>query len=517
VGCVRYAYEAVLIFLINPPVSKPSEPPAGIARLSGMLTRHRVEHALLDVNLEGLLYLLGLPLPSGRSETAWTKRSFRHRDLNISALRDSRLYLHPDRYKRAVKDIGRVLHDVTPEGITVGLADYSNDALVPTKSADLLLAAERPELNPFYPYFSLKLRELFDRKPPSMAGISLNYLSQALCTFSIIGFIRREFPSVKVVLGGGLVTSWMKNLAWQNPLAGLVDHFIAGPGEFQLLSLLGVKTLNKRIPRPDYSSLPCGQYLSPGFILPYSASSGCYWNRCDFCPEEAEQNPYVPIPLKQVIEDLQELSKRTNPSLIHLLDNAISPVLLEALCKDKPAAPWYGFARVSSQLADPVFCAALKRSGCAMLKLGIESGDQGVLDALDKGISVEMASVVLRNLKKAGISTYVYLLFGTPVETEASAGKTLEFTAQHSDCINFLNLAIFNMPICGKASADLSTRTFSDGDLSLYSDFVHPQGWDRKKVRLFLDREFKRHPAVSSILKKEVPVFTSNHAPFFVK
>lgn len=150
-----------------------------------------------------------------------------------------------------------------------------------------------------------------------------------------------------------------------------------------------------------------------------------------------------------------------------------------------------------------------------MLKLGIESGDQEVLDALDKGISVEMASVVLKNLKKAGIATYVYLLFGTPVETETSARKTLAFTVKQSEFIDFLNLAIFNMPICGKASAELSARTFSEGDLSLYAAFEHPQGWDRRKVRLFLDREFRRQPAVASILKKEVPVFTSNHAPFF--
>ncbi|MDP2157545.1 MAG: radical SAM protein, partial [Nitrospirota bacterium] len=349
----------------------------------------------------------------------------------------------------------------------------------------------------------------------SMVGISLNYLSQALCTFSMIGFIRREFPGVKLVLGGGLVTSWMKNLAWQDPFAGLVDHFIAGPGEFQLLALLGKNADKQTLPVPSYQSLPCAQYLSPGFILPYSASSGCYWNRCDFCPEEAEGNPYSSISSEQVVADLHMLKQETDPSLIHLLDNAISPALLNHLCRNNIEAPWYGFARVSPQLADPDFCAALKRSGCVMLKLGIESGDQGVLDALRKGISVEMASGVLKNLNKAGIATYVYLLFGTPVETETSARKTLEFTAQHSDCIDFLNLAIFNMPICGKASADLSIRTFSDGDLSLYADFVHPQGWDRKKVRLFLDREFRRNPAIASILKHEVPVFTSNHAPFF--
>jgi hypothetical protein len=36
-------------------------------------------------------------------------------------------------------------------------------------------------------------------------------------------------------------------------------------------------------------------------------------------------------------------------------------------------------------------------------------------------------------------------------------------------------------------------------------------------IRQFLDKEFKRHPAIASILRRDPPVFTSNHAPFFVK
>jgi radical SAM superfamily enzyme YgiQ (UPF0313 family) len=250
--------------------------------------------------------------------------------------------------------------------------------------------------------------------------------------------------------------------------------------------------------------------------LPYSGSTGCYWNRCEFCPEKAEGNPYVPIPVKQVISDLKSLAEETDPMLMHLLDNAISPVLLDALSGDNIGTPWYGFARISPHLTDPDFCVSLKRAGCVMLKLGIESGEQDVLDRLQKGINIDKASVVLRNLKKAGISTYVYLIFGTPAETETGARKTLEFTVKHSDSIDFLNLAIFNMPICGVPDPGIETRSFYDGDLSLYTDFTHPDGWDRKRVRLFLENEFRRHPAVSAILKNDPPVFTSNHAPFFV-
>jgi radical SAM superfamily enzyme YgiQ (UPF0313 family) len=167
-------------------------------------------------------------------------------------------------------------------------------------------------------------------------------------------------------------------------------------------------------------------------------------------------------------------------------------------------------------LTDPGFCIALRQSGCVMLKLGLESGDQGVLDQMQKGISLEEASAVLKNLKKAGIATYVYLLFGTPPEGEEEARKTLEFVVSHHEDIDFLNVAIFNLPAHGPDSKQLDTRVFYDGDLSLYVDFEHPKGWNRKKVRQFLDKEFARHPAIASILRRDPPVFTSNHAPFFV-
>jgi radical SAM superfamily enzyme YgiQ (UPF0313 family) len=151
-----------------------------------------------------------------------------------------------------------------------------------------------------------------------------------------------------------------------------------------------------------------------------------------------------------------------------------------------------------------------------MLKLGLESGDQSVLDHLQKGVILEKASQALKSLKKAGIATYVYLLFGTLAETLTEARRTLDFVVGHSDCIDFLNLALFNLPVCSPETLMVETKRFYEGDLSLYTDFIHPKGWNRIKVRGFLDKEFKRHPAIAGILRREPPFFTSNHAPFFV-
>jgi radical SAM superfamily enzyme YgiQ (UPF0313 family) len=419
-------------------------------------------------------------------------------------------------------DLNRLLEMAAmAHGVRLGLANYQDPELSPARSADLIRAAERPEQNPFYPYFKKRLGQVVDEAQPSVLGFSLNYLSQALCTFAMIGFLKRHCPGLKLVLGGGLVTSWMRRPSWQNPFPGLVDSLVAGPGEVPLLAILNLAgrmqgELTVLHTPPDYASLPIEDYFSPGVILPYSASNGCYWNRCLFCPERAEGNPYIPIPVDRVLLDLSTLVKKMKPLLVHFLDNAIRPALMEKIADHPPGVPWYGFARITDHLTQLDFCLALKKSGCVMLQLGLESGDQGVLDQMEKGMELGVASLALKVLKKAGIATYVYLLFGTPPETIREARRTLEFTVQHHDQIGFLNLALFNLPIYAREDQKLETEKFYEGDLSLYTGFSHPQGWNRNLVRQFLDKEFKRHPAIASILRRDPPIFSSNHAPFFV-
>jgi hypothetical protein len=152
-----------------------------------------------------------------------------------------------------------------------------------------------------------------------------------------------------------------------------------------------------------------------------------------------------------------------------------------------------------------------------MLQIGLESGSQKVLDSFSKGIDLKTAQRSLENLKQAGIATYVYLLFGTPWETETDAEKTLDFAVKNSESITFLNLALFNLPASGPQTGELDTTPLDAGDLSLYRRFTHPAGWHRQKIRRFLDNKFRRHKAIAAILRNDPPVFTSNHAPFLTE
>lgn len=502
------------IILIHPPVAKCSEPPAGIARLASCLNANAIPYETIDANLEGLLYLLKSASGNNTLSDRWTKRACKNLDRHLAAMKNIGTYQNPGRYGQAVKDINRLLNVAAkPFHVALSLTDYRDRRFSPVKSADLIASAHNPQANPFYPYFKNRLTNAL-RSNPDFIGLSLNYLSQALCTFAMIGFIKNIHPRQKIILGGSLVTSWMKLGAHLHTFGGLVDEIVEGAGEQKLLEILG--TQNKLIHNaPAYDDFPLDQYLSPGLIIPYSGARGCYWRQCAFCPEKAEGNAYHPLEASQANAELQELTRQMNPTLIHLLDSSISPSLLQTLSQNPPGAPWYGFVRVTAHLADEDFCLSLKKSGCAMLKLGIESGDQNVLDQLHKGIDLLTASVVLKNLKKAGIATYCYFLFGTPPENENSAFTTMNFIADHRDCIDFLNLAIFNLPVRSVESDNLATHDFYAGDLSLYRNFKHPLGWHRPAVRRFLESVLKKHPAISLILKRNPVFFTSNHAPFF--
>ncbi|OPY86478.1 MAG: Radical SAM superfamily protein [Smithella sp. PtaU1.Bin162] len=503
------------IIFIHPPVSKPAEPPAGVAKLAGSLTAKGIAYEVIDANLEGMLFLLKSETSKDKAADRWTMRARRHLENNVSALRASGIYQNQSRYRRAVSDINRLLGSAGKDyGVALSLSDYHDRLLTPVKSHDLFSAAGNPEQNLFYHYFSARLENALQENP-DFIGFSLNYLSQALCTFAMIGFLKKNNPRQKIILGGSLATSWTKITGGSNIFSGLVDEIVAGRGEEKLLELLGKKDCSWNF-APAYGNFPLTDYLSPGLVLPYSTAHGCYWHSCSFCPEKAEDNPYLPQPANQVLTQLQSLRDELHPGLIHLLDNALSPALLRALADSSLGIPWYGFTRITSHLTDEDFCRSLKKSGCVMLKLGIESGDQKVLDKLHKGIELTIVSRVLQTLKKAGIATYVYLLFGTPPEDEESAVKTLNFTVGHSDCIDFLNLAIFNLPVASEEAKSLATADFYEGDLSLYKDFAHPASWQRADVRRFLEKTFKKHPAAAAIIERTPPYFTSNHAPFFV-
>lgn len=499
------------MLLIFPPIAKPCEPPAGVALLSGALKDNGIPCEVVDANMEGILYLIRSDV---KLNDPWSRRAIKKREQNLAELKKPQIYAHPDRYHQRVNDLNRMLSISADQNrFKISLSDYSDARLSSVSSRDLLKSAATYRENPFYGYFETGLRHRLEGSASPYVGISICYLNQSLVGFALAGWVRDNFKDKKIIMGGGLISSWMSRPDYSHPFEGLVDVCIRGEGEGPLLELLGRKRGNKKHYVPDYDFVKNDVYLAPGKVLPFRASIGCYWSKCRFCPEKAETRAYSARRASKVLEDLRRIEHAYRPDYVHLIDNAVTPAFLRLMSREKFSFKWYGFVRFEKDFLDLEFCKNLKRCGCDMLKLGLESGDQMVLNQMNKGTDLHMASQILENLHRAGILTFVYLLFGTQYEDRAAAQKTLEYIKAHEDYIDYLNLAVFNLPKFSEDTGDLKTWEFYHGDLSLYLNFVHPLEWGRKEVKQFIQKVFKK--VVSGSVRKNPVFFSSNHAVFF--
>ncbi len=521
------------VLLLNPPVVRCVEPPLGIARVAAVLKRSGAAVRSVDLCAEGLDFLLRADAADAAS--AGTRIALRRRERSIALLKSQEGYANADRHKKAALDLGRVLSAATPDSaVSVTPTDYEERGRSPLRRADLLAAAAEFRENVFFPHFAPRLQAALAEFPADTVGLSVNFLSQALCAFAVVGFLRSTFPRLRIVLGGGLVTSWTAQgrLAEGERFGGLVDAVLSGRGEDAFPAYLGLAapegagrlgagTTARATPAapspawatPDFDDFDFSLYFAPGRALPYNFSTGCPWKRCTFCPEKAENSRYLSAGAAAGGE-VEELARRYGGALFHFTDNEIPPSRLAALAAAPPPLPWYGFARFSAELADISFCRRLAASGCRMLQLGLESGDQAVLDALGKGTRIPTIERILANLAESGIGVYAYVLFGTPAEDRSAAQRTRDFVAAHAAEIDYLNVAVFNMPASSEEAATLRTRDFYDGDLSLYREFEHPRGWNRAEVRAFLAKEFEAERSIRPIVLRAPPFFTSSHAPF---
>jgi radical SAM superfamily enzyme YgiQ (UPF0313 family) len=84
--------------------------------------------------------------------------------------------------------------------------------------------------------------------------------------------------------------------------------------------------------------------------------------------------------------------------------------------------------RADLMTRDTVPC--LRRAGCSEVWMGVESGSQKILDAMEKGLRLEEVYAARRNLKAEGIRACYFLQFGYPGETWMDIKKTISLVRE---------------------------------------------------------------------------------------
>ena len=163
------------------------------------------------------------------------------------------------------------------------------------------------------------------------------------------------------------------------------------------------------------------------FSLNINTTRGCPY-LCNWCAKPVYGNTYHMRSPGSVIEEMRTLRARYAPDRLWFCDDIFG-------LKPRWLVPFS--AEVAAQgLATPFLCqtradlmteenvAALRQAGCAEAWMGVESGSQAVLDAMDKGITVEEVRGAAARLRAAGIRIGFFLQFGYPGEGWAEIEMT---------------------------------------------------------------------------------------------
>jgi tRNA A37 methylthiotransferase MiaB len=73
----------------------------------------------------------------------------------------------------------------------------------------------------------------------------------------------------------------------------------------------------------------------------------------------------------------------------------------------------------------------MRKLGCVLINIGLESGSNRLLKLMRKGYTVEDAELMLQNMQKSGMNVHLYCICAFPTETEEESKETLSFLRTH--------------------------------------------------------------------------------------
>lgn len=170
------------------------------------------------------------------------------------------------------------------------------------------------------------------------------------------------------------------------------------------------------------------QYREPLYRPPSEARSlilqatiGCSWNRCSFCEMYTDRR-FRPRPVDEVLAEIDAVARHpvrfrrvflADGDALVLSNRRLLPIL-EALREQLPAVTRVAcYATPDNLLRKSVGeLAALREAGLGLVYLGIESGDDLLLERIAKGATHAQTVAALDRAREAGIRRSVMIING---------------------------------------------------------------------------------------------------------
>lgn len=272
-------------------------------------------------------------------------------------------------------------------------------------------------------------------------------------------------PNATVVLGGHHVTHvWEPYVTERRiivrgegeyPLLLLAQHFLEGKGRLSdvpgiVYSSCGKVHVNPishgpyedvdAIPFPDFSLSPARDSYLPAVIT----ARGCTYD-CLFCSEGSSNRGFRPRSVANVERELTAIRESYEgrvPYLSFVDDTFTSSAarvremcdMLRRVFPDPSDLAFYCEGRVNVLAQHPDLIHRLREAGLVRLQIGIESGDQAMLDRIGKRTRVEQIEKVVATCGEAGVPSVMgAFICGLPGQTAQLVEEDIAFAKRLVD------------------------------------------------------------------------------------
>ncbi|MBF0244645.1 MAG: cobalamin-dependent protein [Planctomycetes bacterium] len=154
-------------------------------------------------------------------------------------------------------------------------------------------------------------------------------------------------------------------------------------------------------------------------------------NRCIFCDRSVFGSSCHGYSAKGVIDLVEDLQRRFGIREICFEDDTFTmdrdrlDAVCHDLCRLKRPVAWSCLGRVNH--VEPEMLANMRRAGCWYISFGIESGNQAILDRINKRTTLVQIRQAVIAARAAGITVKGFFMVGHPGETRATLVDTVRF------------------------------------------------------------------------------------------
>jgi len=240
--------------------------------------------------------------------------------------------------------------------------------------------------------------------------------------------VRREFDYAVAEYANGKPLGEILGVSYRAQ-DGRIVHNADRPAVADLDALPEVVDVYKR-------DLDPRRYTVPFLLYPYVAlytTRGCP-AQCTFClwPQTLSGHPWRKRSSDAVAREMAKAKEYWPWVKEFFFDddtfNIQKARTIELCSKLKPLGlTWSCTSRVTT---DYETLKAMKESGCRLLIVGYESGDQQILKNIKKGATVERARDFTRDCKKLGLVVHGDFILGLPGETKETIRRTIDFAKE---------------------------------------------------------------------------------------